>query len=87
MPAPSKLILRVKNKRLSAFIIDLDIIEPYDDMVCKSCAPTKTKMKYQAVVTVPAKGGNDWYSIYQCGRCARQWATYRFVPDGAKERE
>jgi len=84
MPAPNKIILRVGVLKVSAF--DLGDVEASSvpKIVCKICAPTRTKMNFIAQITLPIRDGLKSHYLYTCQRCGRSWAI---SPVGSLESE
>ncbi len=75
MPAPNKIIARVGKLRISAFYVGDVTGVPRTGLVCKACAPAKTRMKFLADIIVPATEGDLHYVCYECQTCKRQWST------------
>lgn len=74
MPAPTRLLLRIGTVKVSAFVLPEVTQGENFNLVCKECAPKRTKMRFIVQVGVPTPKGELNYYVYQCGDCARQWA-------------
>ena len=75
MSAPNRLILNVGKTKASGFI--LPTVTPVNaaNVVCKVCAPNKTKMSFLAEVIVPHKADDVHFYVFRCGQCQREWVT------------
>jgi hypothetical protein len=87
MPAPQKIVTRLGNLNISAFLLN-DV--PYDAelvITCKACAPRKTRVKRIAELVSFPRNAENHYLIFQCMACRRQWAVPSYIQLVEKESE
>lgn len=87
MSAPDRLILNVGGKKVSAFMLPSSSIEEAANIVCKACAPVKTRLKLVVELAFPNKHGNQHFAVFQCSGCSRQWAVPYTTAQQPKETE
>jgi hypothetical protein len=87
MPAPNKLIFKIGRASLSAFNVGEANWSARGPIVCKACAPVKTKMRFRLEAIIPARTGNVHWYVYSCDTCFRAWAQYSVEPVEQKEGE
>lgn len=75
MGAPKRLRLDVGGASISAFLLPEMAAEDVPAVVCKDCAPTRTRMRQQAEVWTMTKSNTTRYAVFICNRCRRQWAV------------
>ena len=75
MGAPSRLILRVGETEISAFLLQTMSEPEARRITCKECSPLKTRMRLEADVVVPGRGHNDHYYVFMCSQCLREYAV------------
>jgi hypothetical protein len=75
MPAPNKIIIRVGGLKLSAFDLGEVKLAGERPIVCKICAPQKTKMRFSAQVSIPSTAGEIQHYVYTCANCGRSWSV------------
>jgi RNase P subunit RPR2 len=85
MPAPKRLILNVGETQLSAFILPEMAVDDVPHVVCKECAPLKTKMRVEAEVTIIRRRTNQHYAVMTCNVCGRQFAIPYAVNQNSEE--
>jgi RNase P subunit RPR2 len=85
MGAPKRLRLDVGGTSLSAFILPEMAVDDVPHAVCKECAPTNTKMKVAAEVTVLYRRHNQHWAIMVCGKCGREYAIPYAVNQNSDE--
>lgn len=74
MAAPGRLIVRVGPIHISAIVLPDGTDNGAPGIVCKACAPNKTKMRRVVAVQYPVGRDEQHFTIYQCAGCDRQWA-------------
>ncbi len=85
MGAPKRLRLDVGETVLSAFILPDMAVDDVPHAVCKECAPTSSKMKVLAEVTIIQRRANQHYAVMRCGKCGRQYAIPYAVDQNSNE--
>lgn len=75
MGAPARVILRVSETSVSAFVLPEMREVDARKINCKECAPARTKMRLVAQIILPRAYHYDNYYIFECSRCLRQFAV------------
>ena len=83
MPAPVRITLRGTGLNISAFLI-ADLMPVEASLVCKTCAPVKTRMRLLAEIAIYQPDKTSQYKIWECLTCRRQWAQSIEVAEEVK---
>jgi hypothetical protein len=75
MSAPKRVKVDVEGTLISAFVLPEMAVAGLPHVVCKHCAPERTKMKLIAEVKRHSRDGERDIAIFECPRCGRQWAV------------
>jgi aspartate carbamoyltransferase regulatory subunit len=86
MPAPNRIVTRIGDLDVSAIILPEVPAVDASAIVCKACAPRKTRMKAQADLTQYGFTEDLHWTIFRCNYCKRQWALpYRIAHEKGGE--
>ncbi len=74
MPAPVRLVARIGELNISAYILEEVLPIEAGKITCKNCAPRSTQVKQIAELIQYGSSEDLHWNIFRCRRCARQWA-------------
>jgi hypothetical protein len=85
MGAPKRLRLDVDKFHVSAVLLPEVPAEQAETVVCKDCAPQKTKIKHQITLVQEGFDHDKCWAVFQCKSCAKQWALPYRVEHSIRE--
>lgn len=74
MPAPKRLVTRLGDMEISAFVLPEVEQGEADKITCRFCSPKATKNKLVAQLVLFRRRHEMFYNVFECQACKRQWA-------------